>query len=70
MKLRSYQTESIDAIGKHWATGEQRAAVILPTGAGKTVIFSELARQLEAQKQRVVILVHREELVQDRKSVV
>lgn len=63
MKLRSYQTESIDAIGNHWSKGETRAAVILPTGAGKTVIFSELCRQLEAQRTRVVVLVHREELV-------
>ena len=63
MKLRSYQTESIDAIGKHWATGQQRAAVVLWTGAGKTVLFSELARRFEAQNKRVVILVHREELV-------
>ena len=63
MKLRSYQTETIDAVGSHWATGQDRAAVILPTGAGKTVIFSELCRRLEAQGRRVVILVHREELV-------
>jgi superfamily II DNA or RNA helicase len=63
VKLRSYQTESIAAIIKHWSSGEQRAAVILPTGVGKTVIFSDLARQLESQSLRVVVLVHREELV-------
>lgn len=63
MKLRSYQTESIAAVIRHWSSGEQRAAVILPTGAGKTVIFSDLARQLEARKLRTVVLVHREELV-------
>jgi superfamily II DNA or RNA helicase len=63
MKLRSYQTESIDAVYAAWDKGETRAAVILPTGAGKTVIFSELCRQLECRKKRVVILVHREELV-------
>lgn len=62
MKLRSYQAESIDAIKAHWAKGESRAAVVLATGLGKTVIFTELSRQLEAQKKRVVILVHREEL--------
>lgn len=62
VKLRTYQTETIDAIGNHWAS-EDRAAVILPTGAGKTVIFSELSRMLEVHGKRVVILVHREELV-------
>jgi len=63
VKLRPYQTETIDAIGKHWLSGGNRAAVILPTGAGKTVIFSELSRQLEASGRRVVVLVHRDELV-------
>lgn len=63
MKLRSYQTETLEAIAKHWMDGD-RAAVILPTGAGKTVIFSELARMLEqSTRNRTLILVHREELV-------
>ncbi|HEX2642617.1 MAG TPA: DEAD/DEAH box helicase [Thermoanaerobaculia bacterium] len=61
MKLRSYQTEALDAVTGHWAAGETRAAVVLPTGVGKTVIFSELTRR--TQSERVLILVHREELV-------
>lgn len=64
MKLRSYQTDALDAVRKHWANGENRAAVVLATGLGKTVVFSELARQLEAEGKRVLILMHREELVQ------
>lgn len=66
MKLRSYQTETLESIAKHWAIdGQDRAAVILPTGAGKTVIFSELSRILEqhGRGRRTLILVHREELV-------
>lgn len=63
MKLRSYQTETLEAIAKYWVDGH-RAAVILPTGAGKTVIFSELCRMLEqSSRARTLILVHREELV-------
>lgn len=64
MKLRSYQTETLQAIVNHWAT-DDRCAVILPTGAGKTVVFSELARLLEehGRGKRTLILVHREELV-------
>lgn len=63
MKLRGYQTETLEAIAKYWMDGH-RAAVILPTGAGKTVIFSELCRMLEqVTRGRTLILVHREELV-------
>jgi len=62
VKLRSYQHEALSAIDKHWLTEGPRAAVVLPTGVGKTVIFSELTRQQMAERP-VLILVHREELV-------
>jgi superfamily II DNA or RNA helicase len=62
VKLRAYQHEAIEAITKHWVTEGGPAAVVLPTGVGKTVIFSELTRQL-LPEHRIVILVHREELV-------
>ena len=64
MRLRNYQFEAIDAVRKHWANESTPAAVVLPTGAGKTIVFSSLAQQLEAEGKRVVILMHREELVQ------
>jgi superfamily II DNA or RNA helicase len=72
IRLRDYQSECITAVWSAW-TVMQRPAVVLPTGAGKTVIFSGLARQfIESWKPstnaswgrpyRVVILVHRDEL--------
>lgn len=61
--LRSYQREAIDAVQAAWAEGIQRPAVVLPTGAGKTVVFSRMAAEHVAAKgTRVVILVHRDEL--------
>lgn len=63
MKLRNYQLEAIDAVRKHWASEPGPAAVVLPTGAGKTVVFSALAQQLEAEGKRVLVLAHREELI-------
>lgn len=63
MDLRSYQHEAIDSIEKAWANGVQRAAVVAATGLGKTIIFSDLVRRLEASGQRVLILAHREELI-------
>ena len=68
MKLRNYQLDAIDAVRKHWASERTPAAVVLPTGAGKTVVFSALAQQLEADGKRVLILMHREELVQQTVS--
>ncbi len=62
---RDYQTECIRAILDAAASGSRRPAVVLPTGSGKTVIFSHLARHWNEYgfPGRVLILVHRDELV-------
>jgi superfamily II DNA or RNA helicase len=63
LRLRSYQTECIDAVFKAWQEGMRRPAVVLPTGAGKTVVFSHLTdRFIKEHSNRVMILVHRDEL--------
>ncbi|HEY0706237.1 MAG TPA: DEAD/DEAH box helicase [Polyangia bacterium] len=59
-ELRPYQREAIDAVLAARRSGTRRMVVCLPTGAGKTVIFSRLARL--ARKQ-VLVLAHREELL-------
>lgn len=74
IKLRDYQREAIDAVFRAWKGGMRRPAIVLPTGAGKTVVFSALAREWRQYKvhrtgwgepkgQRVMILAHRDELV-------
>jgi superfamily II DNA or RNA helicase len=63
--LRSYQREAIEAVLAARRDGVRRMLVCLPTGAGKTVIFSELARL--ARKQ-VLVLAHREELLGQAKA--
>lgn len=62
LQLREYQHEAIAALHKGWKDGLDRAAVVLPTGSGKTVIFSHLAKLWAANGHRVLILVHRDEL--------
>lgn len=63
INLRDYQRESKDAVWNAWGRGVQRPAVVLPTGSGKTVIFSHMIdHYLEAWPYRVVVLVHRDEL--------
>jgi superfamily II DNA or RNA helicase len=63
LKLRPYQTECIDTVFQAWCDGMRRPAVVLPTGAGKTVVFSHLTdRFIKEHSNRVIILVHRDEL--------
>lgn len=62
--LRPYQREAIDAVQTAWTEDMQRPAVVLPTGAGKTIVFSCMAAEhIASEGTRVVILVHRDELV-------
>lgn len=64
LKLRPYQVEALDALTAAWAdTADNRLAVVLPTGMGKTVIFAELVRRSHAAGIKPIILVHRDELV-------
>lgn len=62
--LRDYQETAITSTHAAWARGVNRPAVVLPTGSGKTVIFSHMTQMWVAtQKSRVVVVVHRDELV-------
>lgn len=70
IKLRDYQRAAIDAVFGAWSGGMQRPAIVLPTGAGKTVVFSALVREWRVRAEagwrhgrRVMILAHRDELV-------
>lgn len=72
IKLRSYQREAIDAVFAAWAEGVRRPAIVLPTGAGKTVVFSALVKRWrelnddhapQDRASRVMVLAHRDELV-------
>ena len=58
--LRPYQREAVNAVLGARRSGVKRMLVCLPTGAGKTVIFSELAQMARRQ---VLVLAHREELL-------
>ena len=47
LKLRDYQRECLKAVYENYRAGIRRQIVSLPTGSGKTVIFSELPRYLK-----------------------
>lgn len=60
MLLRPYQRAAVDAVLTARRDGVRRMLVCLPTGAGKTVVFSELAK---LARRPVLVLAHREELL-------
>lgn len=61
LPLRDYQQEALDAIIEQLVgTGTNRGMVVLPTGAGKTVLFSHLCSKLGG---RSLIIAHRTELI-------
>lgn len=66
MSLRPYQQRAVSAaLDKFLVVGEQRTALVLATGGGKTVIFSEFIRQWRALHpgEPVLVLAHRSELL-------
>jgi superfamily II DNA or RNA helicase len=58
MKLRDYQVRALEQIDA--ATS---AIYVLPTGGGKTVIFCKLIEMLAVRGERVLVIVHREEIL-------
>lgn len=63
MHLRQYQLESVDKIKKAYSDGAKRVLFVLPTGGGKTAIFSHITQSAFKDSRSVFILVHREELL-------
>jgi superfamily II DNA or RNA helicase len=64
-ELYPYQEEAIAAIFDELDASEEKVNILfqLPTGGGKTIIFSEIAKQYIAKhSKRVLILTHRVEL--------
>jgi len=63
MNLRPYQAAGLDSIRAAYARGAQRVLYVAPTGSGKTVCFSFIARNAAGKGNRVCIAVHRRELL-------
>lgn len=60
MKLRPYQADAKAGVYSAWQSGALNALAVLPTGAGKTVLFSDIIREHNAP---VCAIAHRQELV-------
>lgn len=63
VQLRNYQQKVVTEIRKSFKEGFNSLLVQLPTGGGKTVIFSYISQGIAAKENRVLILTDREELL-------
>ena len=59
--LRDYQSQAVEASLAHFRTSDDPAVIVLPTGAGKSLVIAELSR---LAKGRVICLAHVKELVE------
>ena len=64
VSLRPYQEEARLAIENEWNEGRRKTLLVLPTGCGKTIVFSMVAKDSVDEGKRVLILAHRGELLQ------
>ncbi len=64
MTLRPYQQEAHDAIFEQWEAGTKRTLLVLPTGTGKTIVFAKVTEDCVRDGDRVLILAHRGELLE------
>lgn len=63
MNLRPYQTRAISALRAEYTAGRRAPVLVLPTGAGKTVVAAEVIRSATSRGRRVLFLAHRAELI-------
>lgn len=64
MELRPYQEEAKESIFEEWNKGVLKTLLVLPTGCGKTVVFAKVAEDCVRRGDRVLILAHRGELLE------
>jgi len=59
--LRPYQQQAVDATLSHFRRTNDAAVIVLPTGAGKSLVIAELAR---LARRKILVLTHVKELVE------
>lgn len=63
--LRPYQQQAVDATLSHFRQTSESAVLVLPTGAGKSLVIAELAR---LAKRKILVVTHVQELVEQNAS--
>lgn len=63
INLRNYQDKGVAGIRECFKNLLNSVLFVLPTGGGKTVVFTYIAQKMSLKHKRVLILVHRIELL-------
>lgn len=64
MELRPYQETARQKIQEEWEEGKKRTLLVLPTGTGKTIVFSKIIEDRVKKGERVLVIAHRGELLE------
>lgn len=64
VKLREYQEEALKDIFNAWRAGHKSVLFQMHTGTGKTTLFSEIVKRGVNGGRKILIVVHRKELVE------
>lgn len=64
VSLRPYQLDALDKIREAYKNGTRSVLYVLPPGGGKTVTFAAICRGAAARGNKVLILCHRAELIE------
>ena len=64
MELRPYQEEARQKVQEEWKEGKKRTLLVLPTGTGKTIVFSKIIEDRVKKGERVLVIAHRGELLE------
>lgn len=62
--LRPYQQAAEQAVLHEWDSGHTKTLLVLPTGCGKTIVFAKIAEDRVRVGERVLIMAHRGELLE------
>ncbi|WP_019997281.1 DEAD/DEAH box helicase [Aureimonas ureilytica] len=65
LELRPYQRSALDALYAYWDAGRGSPLIVLPTGAGKSLVIAKLVEELLSAYPmlRVAIITHSKELI-------
>lgn len=61
--LRDYQQDVVNKVYSSWQAGNRNVCAVLPTGSGKTLVFSKIIADHKAVGQNCAAIAHRNELV-------
>ncbi len=65
LQLRPYQRDAVDALFAYWRQGKGNGLLVLPTGAGKSLVLASLSKRLltDYPTLRIAIVTHVRELI-------